>query len=950
MTAARLPLATYRVQLSGRFPLSEAARLVPYLAALGVSDVYSSPVLRARTGSTHGYDVVDPAEIDPQIGGERGIDALHAALRAYDMSLLLDIVPNHMAACSENPWWTDVLEHGPDSPFARFFDIDWDLLSDSAAAPRKVLLPILGDRFGTELERGALRMHLHRDGLELRYFEHRLPLAMSAYAVVSDAALTSGLLHDAGVRALTRLRARIAAAGARSGHGGSSAYAQRIRVRRAFAELCRTSARVRGGVRAALRRLNGRPGRAASFSPLQALLDQQHYRLASWRSAAHLINYRRFFDINDLVGLRVEDRRVFAATHLRVLSLLERGIVSGLRIDHVDGLRDPERYLRTLTSEMRRRAGRRGGPPPFVVVEKILAADESLPRGWDAAGTTGYDFQNAVNGVFIDTAGLRQLRVLYARATGDRRSLADMGYRLQKDIMGQLFRAPIRALSLSLLRLAAEDRHARDLSPSELRTALVEVTACLPVYRTYAGPRGVSPADREHVSQAVAAALRRAGRRSAPSPAVDFLRRVLLLETSAPATHRNWLEFTLRWQQFSTAVAAKGVEDTAFYRFHPLLSLNAVGADPERLTAFVGVERFHARMRRRRQSCPATLNATSTHDSKRSEDVRARISVLSEMPRVWQRSLQRWRRLNAGARSVIDGAAVPDVNEELFIYQNLLGVWPLAAREERGLRPRFEQFVVKANREAKLHTSWSNPNPDYEAALVRFVSVILALSPRNAFLRDFRRLQQRIAYFGAINSLAQVLIKVTAPGIPDFYQGNELWDFSLVDPDNRRPVDFAARQRALRSLRNARAPGRRALRAALLTRWRDGRIKLFVTQAALQARRAHRQVFEAGAYLPLETTGRHKRHILAFARRLQNQWALTIVPRCVAALDSRVRAPLGRVDWADTAVALPRRAPAGWRCCFSSAEIAAPRRPGQAPQLEVSDVLDAFPVSLLLPR
>jgi len=936
VSAARAAVATYRLQLSQQFTLRDAARVVPYLADLGISNVYLSPILKARTGSTHGYDVVDPTRINPELGRDAALAALHQQLRRHQMGLLLDIVPNHMAAGSENAWWMDVLEHGPASCYARVFDIDWGLLP---GASEKVLLPILGDRFGAVLERGELRLALGVDRLELHYHDHRLPVAIRSYPIVLDAAKEAAASRPVAQRcASVAARIRWAAV-------TPEVHVVAAQLQDEFAALLR-AAGPRRALQTALKRINGRAGRTASFDALESLIDQQHYRLAWWRSAPHLINYRRFFDINDLVGLCVERPEVFAATHGLICSLVEQGVVTGLRIDHIDGLRDPREYLCGLQGALQPRMASGSGRVP-VLVEKILSADELLPGDWPVAGTTGYDFLNAVNGIFIHAHGLRRLRSMYAQITEDRRSLADVTYRLQKDVMRDLFRAQVRTLSRQLARLAADDRHACDVAPSELKSALVELTACLPVYRTYIDERGPSPNDRAHIVKAFESATRRADPRRVSAPTLDFVQRVLLLDTPRVHQRAAWQEFVRRWQQFTGAVAAKGVEDTAFYRFAPLVSLNAVGADPEHLTAFVGVERFHGRMIERQQAWPATMNATSTHDSKRSEDVRARINVLSEIPDAWRACLTRWRRWNAVHRTALDGVQVPDANEELFIYQNLLGVWPLERSPLKGLQERFEQFVIKANRESKLHTSWTNPNADYEAALLRFVAAILRRSRRNRFLPDFLRLQQRVAYFGAINSLAQLLVKLTAPGVPDFYQGNELWDFSLVDPDNRRPVDFEARRKALRDIDAKLHRDRMAGLSSLRTNWRDGSIKLFATREGLRLRRQFREFFRLAEYVPLETTGRHAHHVLAFARRHDRQWMVTVVPRCLALLSPKPRPELGRVNWADTAVLLPEAAPGRWSSYFCATPAVATNGSSATRRLLVSQLLRAFPVALL---
>jgi len=712
------PVSTYRLQLNRQFRFADAQALVPYLKELGAGHLYVSPILAARRGSSHGYDGVDPTRVNPELGGERPFRALARELARAGMGLLVDIVPNHMAASHENPWWWDVLKSGRDSAWAGLFDIDWRPPEPELRG--KVLLPVLGDSLDAVLGRGEIRLARARDGLVARYFAHRFPIF---------------------------------------GRGGAMP-------------------RSAGG--------------------LARLLAAQHYRLAFWRRGDAGLNYRRFFNVSELVCLRMEKRRTFEAAHAYLARLAESMGGFDLRVDHIDGLQDPSAYLRAL--------GERFGADRYVVVEKILGRGERLPADWPVAGTTGYDFLNELNGLFVDRRGMQRLERIRARFTVDGTAFEDAAYAGKKRVLEMHFRGELRALGGRL----------RD---PEWTAALGEVTACLPVYRTYIRPGLIGAQDRRAIRQAV-----REARRRGPSLRPAALRGVeeaLLAPEAELATH---------WQKFTSSVMAKGVEDTAFYRHSALISANEVGGDPG--SPAIVPEELHRRLRSRRRRAP--MNATSTHDTKRGEDARARINVLSEVPEEWEAHLSRWRRWNEPHRREVWGRLVPDRQEELFLYQTLLGAWPATARDRDGFRGRLKDYLIKAAREAKLSTSWVEVDPDHEAALLGFADAILRASPRNRFLPSFLRLQARMARAGALNSLAQVAVKAVAPGVPDFYQGTELWDLSLVDPDNRRPVDFARRRRMLAGLRRRRP---KDLAPDLAADWADGRVKLFLTWKALSLRR-----------------------------------------------------------------------------------------------------------------
>jgi (1->4)-alpha-D-glucan 1-alpha-D-glucosylmutase len=712
--------------------------------------------------------------------------------------------------------------------------------------------------------------------------------------------------------------------------------------------LCLKYPEVRAGFDKTLHLFNGTRGDPESFNSLGFLLADQVYRLGFWKLAAEEINYRRFFDVSDLVGLRVEDPHVFAARHVQILQLIAESRVTGFRVDHIDGLRDPQGYLERLQAAAREQEKGKGrGKEFFVIVEKILADRETLPAEWPACGTTGYDFLNLLNGIFVSPDGFAALREAYGRLTGHRESYHEITYRSKKKVMEDLFAGEINIYAHALGRLAAQDRRARDVPLSELRYALIELTACLPVYRTYIRQSEIAKSDRSYIEQALNEASERTPAFRAGPPAFDFLRSVLVpasLEAEADKEEAR-LDFVMLWQQFTGAVTAKGVEDTALYLYNPMVSVNEVGGDPGGPATLL--EDFHRVMKFRQERMACTLNATSTHDTKRSEDVRARINVLSEIPSQWERCVQRWHKWNQVHKQVIEGMPAPDLNDELLIYQTLVGIWPFQAEEVPLLSDRLKDYMVKSVREAKAHTDWIHPNAGYEDAVSRFVESLFRQSGDNKFLKDFLRFHQTVSLFGALNSLSQMLIKITSPGIPDLYQGTELWDFSVVDPDNRRPVDFKLRLEALEDSRRKAHEDLPGLLRELLVRWQDGRVKFFVADKALDFRKALPDLFRDGQYLPIEAGGSRREHVCAFARRLGRVWSLVVAPRWASRLAPPTKFPLGRDAWKGTTLILPKAAPRTWVNILTEEKCSAVPGPrGHA--LPVRNILKSFPVALLV--
>ncbi|HYI16648.1 MAG TPA: malto-oligosyltrehalose synthase, partial [Thermomicrobiales bacterium] len=783
------PVSTYRVQFNKDFPFANGEAIIPYLHRLGVTTLYASPLFKARSGSAHGYDVTDPGQMNPELGGEEGFETFSDTLRQHEMTLLLDIVPNHMAASPENLWWLHVLENGPSSEYSSYFDIVWQTSTSGEPLESKVVLPILGSHYGTILE--SQELQVVRDGGEfyVAYWDNRLPLDPKTYRVVLEqryGILRDRLNHHPNAyreyEALIELTEEMPDRLTVDPELVERRRTGTTRLKAEIVRLCETYPEINEFIEENLWLVNGTEGDPQSFDTLDHLISAQAYRLAFWRVANAEINYRRFFDIADLVSMRIEDEEVFRARHERLIGLIGSGRLHGLRIDHIDGLHDPQGYLDRLQAFLApaRDELATGEQQTYILVEKILAEHEHLREEWQTAGTTGYDFLNLVNGLFIDSDATPKLTDIYERISGIRQPLEEVAYQQKRRVMAELFSGDVRALVGWLDRLSAYDRHGRDLTQRELGQALSELTSRFPVYRTYTRDLEVVDEDVAWVEQAIEPAIEA---RPDLRRAFNFLRRVLTLNfpSSLPEEQKpEWLAFVMRWQQFAGPIMAKGHEDTALYIYHRLASVNDVGGEPGRIG--VPVEEFHARNALQARDWPHAMNATSTHDTKRSEDVRARMNVISEFADEWGERVERWRALNAGHKREIDGAALPEGNTEYLIYQTLVGAWPLEDEHVPEFRERLKAYLMKATREAKTHTSWINPNNDYEEAVNAFVDSILTDGDANAFVADFREFEQSTRWYGALNSLTQALLKITSPGVPDLYQGNELWDFSLVDP------------------------------------------------------------------------------------------------------------------------------------------------------------------------
>jgi (1->4)-alpha-D-glucan 1-alpha-D-glucosylmutase len=997
----RVPSATYRLQLTPGFTFRDAGDIVPYLHALGVTDCYTSPVLQARAGSSHGYDVCDHSRLSPNLGGSEGFEALAQALRGCRMGLILDAVPNHMGIADPgNPWWTDVLENGPGSVYASYFDIDWHPVNPDLE--NKVLLPLLEDQYGRVLEAGKIRLAYDEGTFFLSYHEHRLPVAPCTYPAILEPpladlarALGEGHPHLGELRSILTALRYLPPRTDPSSDKVSERHREKEVVKRRLAALAAASPDIRAAIDASVRTFNGAPADPRSFDQLDALIERQAYRLAFWRVAAEEINYRRFFDINELAAIRMELPEVFRATHEVLFRLLAEGKATGLRIDHPDGLRDPAGYFRQLqehyllalagdvpearpeglaravAAHLAACPGRDEGPaawPLYVVAEKILAEGEPLPPDWAVDGTTGYDFLTAVNGLFVDGEAREAFDRIYQSFTGTSTAFDQRVASAKKMTMLVSMASEINALAHQLDRIAERNRRCRDFTLNSLTFALREVIACLPVYRTYiTGPGTVSPRDRSVVEQAAEEAKRRNPRTA--EAVFDFVRDAVLLnglEDFPEVDRPRLIDWALKFQQLTGPIMAKSVEDTVFYTYNRLASLNEVGGSPDQFG--VSVAAFHRKNLKRLERWPHSLLATSTHDTKRSEDVRARLNALSELAGEWQAALARWGRLNSSKKAVVEDKPAPDRNDEYLLYQTLLGAWPAEPAPSETVaqfRERVAAYMQKATKEAKVHTSWVNPNEEYDAAVQQFVFRLLP-DPRSAcepaagwpargsgdpFLDELLAFQRRVAFFGYFNSLAQVLLKLTCPGVPDLYQGTELWDLSQVDPDNRRPIDYRIRREMLAELRH-RIDGAghdlTKLTDELLAGLPDRRIKLFLVHQTLSFRRAHPEVFARGEYLPLEAVGARRDHVCAFARSAEDGTVLVIVPRLVVGLTGGdERPPLGLEVWGKTRLLLPPElASRRYRNIFTGEVLAPGSHEGLADSL-LGKALGRFPVALL---
>jgi (1->4)-alpha-D-glucan 1-alpha-D-glucosylmutase len=926
MSEASVPRATYRLQFHRGFGFKDAAAVARYLVQLGISHVYASPYLKARPGSTHGYDIVDHSKLNPELGDEAAFRDMCSAFHDAGLGQVLDFVPNHIGVGgADNAWWLDVLEWGPDSEYAGWFDIDWD--PDRRYLQGKLLVPFLADQYGTVLESGQLRLRFEPESGSFAvwaYDTHKLPICPLHYQrVLGDEHPDLERLGDA-FSGLSDWRPRVA---------------QRARdLQSVLGALAQQRTDVREALQAAVNRINGEPGRLETWRRLDALIQDQHWRAAHFRVAADDINYRRFFNINELAGLRMELPELFEQAHRLVFALLRDGLLGGLRIDHVDGLFDPKQYLCRL---------RQHAPGPFyLVVEKILARHETLREDWPVEGTTGYEFANLVLDLLVDPSGEEGFTQVYTEFTGEDRSFEQIVHDCKIRIMLNEMASELNVLARDAGRAARQNPRTADFTRNILQRALKEIVACFPVYRTYVdGAAEPTSADRRDIDWAVALARRYEA--DVDQSVFDFLHRLLTTDLVAQPrsgySRQAVVSLAMRVQQYSGPVMAKGLEDTAFYRYNRFVALNEVGGHPDHFG--ITLASFHRANSQRAERWPHAMLGTSTHDTKHGEDVRARLAVLSEMPEEWARQVQAWSRLLRARRGGVDGTGPPDRNDEYLLYQLLLGAWPAELTGSTSLDPermrafaeRIEAAMIKSLREAKLHSTWASPDTAYEEATLEFARDALEISRSNAFLGVFLPFQERIGRLGVHNSLIQTALKLTLPGMPDFYQGTELWDLSLVDPDNRRPVDYELRAEQLERVTSLLELDRARAMLDMMEHWHDGSIKLAVISTLLAYRRDHPDLFEHGRYEPLSAAGGKAEHICAFARSYEADALMVAAAR----FPSRLQAD---PDWNGTEIPTPALGgQTHWRDLLSGHQIALHQ------PIDVATVLKYLPIAVLVP-
>lgn len=928
----RIPTATYRIQFNSSFGFDAAKVITNYLAELGISDLYASPIFKARAGSTHGYDIVDPTQLNPELGTQEDFEALVQDLQQRSIGWLQDIVPNHMAYDSENKYLMDVLENGPDSNYVDYFDITWN--SPFASTDEPILAPLLGNFYGDSLENGEIQLKYDESGFNVNYYNLKLPLKLESYAKfltqnLGKLAKSSGRKHPTFVRLLGILYM--------VKNIPSEATAQQRQDQAAFVkgllwELYTDNDDVKTYINENLQLFNGEPGKPESFNLLDSLLSEQFFRLSYWKVGAEEMNYRRFFTVNELISVKVEELKVFKSTHNLICKLVHEGKFTGLRIDHIDGLYDPAQYL----DRLKEKTG-----DTYITVEKILQPGEELPKNWPIQGTSGYDYLNYLNGIFCKTGNEDHFTQIYWDFTGTRTTSEQIVPEKKHLIIERNLAGDIDNLTFLLKKIASKYRYGNDFTINGLKRALAEVLTRFPIYRTYINQEGISASDRPYIQEVIEAA-------KANTPLLqnelNFIEKLLLLEYDDSLTQAEkdqWLYFVMRLQQYTGPLMAKGVEDTALYVYNRFIALNEVGSEPGRFG--ISVSEFHDFNQKRLDSWPLAMSASSTHDTKRGEDVRARLNVLSEIPEEWQKQVRTWSEINRFHKKTVKRLTMPDRNDEYLFYQTLVGAYPFFEHEYASCVERVKDYLLKAIREAKVYTAWLRENSTYENAFIDFVSAVLESSQDNPFLKEFVPFQKRVAYYGIFNSLSQALLKIASPGIPDFYQGTELWDFSLVDPDNRRPVDYETRQSYLKTIKDQAKTDILKLIDELLATKEDARIKLFLTHQALKARREYLETFEKGNYLPVEVSGKFQEHILAFARSNGSKTIVTIAPRFFTNLIQPGEYPLGQQIWDDTTLKLPAGASI-WKDAITEQPVQAHGT------LLIGEALKYFPVALLVSK
>jgi len=928
-----IPTATYRLQFNPEFGFQHAGRIARYLADLGISHIYASPIFEARKGSAHGYDIVDPNRLNPELESGCNFQTLHRKLVKNNIRWLQDIVPNHMAFDSANRMLMDVLENGAFSNYYHFFDIDWHPLQ-RAAMRERVTAPFLGRPLEQCMAEGELKLSFDAMGFAVNYYHLKLPVRIESYSKLLDP-----------IR--TKLRQKLG-----DGHMDYANFARVVkhienlslskstdrhriqRIKRRLEDLWHNNAVIRQCIEEELETCHQDLKKGKGLENFGGLLSRQVFALCCWKVAADEINYRRFFDINELICLCQENPNVFDTTHELLKTLVRDGYINGVRIDHVDGLADPAGYLQRLRDHL---------GDIYIIVEKILESEEPLPVSWPIQGSTGYDFTHRLNGLFCAAENQDAFNRIYQAFSGRTESFEHIVYRCKRQILKNHLGGDLNNLAERIKKVADQTPWGCDMTCRRIKQSLTELLAGFPVYRTYIDHKGPDVTDRTFIQRAEEFALQH---RAELAPELTFIKGLLLEKTSkalckeSPDPANDIEKIIIKFQQLTAPLTAKGFEDTALYVYNRLISLNEVGGDPCRFGS--SANSFHEFIQTRAFDWPHTMNSTATHDSKRGEDVRARINVLSELPGEWENHLNRWQALNRKKKSRINGRIIPDLNEEYLLYQTLVGTFPFEDAPGDVFIKRISHYLVKALREAKIHSSWTDINEEYETALVSFVQKILHPVRGIPFMNSFLPFFKKIASYGIWNTLSQTLIKITAPGVPDFYQGTELFDFHLVDPDNRRPVDFDIRKRYLSEISAAVSSDPLHMIREVMANRRDGRIKLFLIARALGTRSRHAALFQRGTYVPLAASGKYKDHVVAFARTHESRCGITVVPRFLTGMITETQSPIGRRVWEDTEIIFPESRASRWKNMFTQEILRAES------SLKLADMLQHFPCALLI--
>ncbi len=926
----QIPVATYRIQFNSDFGFREAKKIIPYLAMLGISHLYASPIFKAKNGSTHGYDIVDQNQLNPELGSKDDFNTLIKTVKTYDLLWLQDIVPNHMAYSYENHWLMDVLENGRHSPYFNFFDIDWK--HPCKKLNKRLLAPFLGKFYLKAIEDGEIYLSYNNTGITVNYYDLKFPLKTATYEFILAWRIDSlekklGGKHPDFIQYLDILYLLNDIQHIKN----KGKYKNRIiQIKRLLWELYNQNNKLKNFIDKNIIIFNGNKGEPASFKLLDQLLLKQLFCLDFFKVSTKEINYRRFFNINDLISLKVEADETFNEIHLFIFKLIKENKIQGLRVDHIDGLYDPAKYLKWL----REKTG-----DTYTVIEKILDITENIPSTWPIQGSTGYDFLNYVNGLFCDRKNKKKINNIYEQFIGKEICYEKSVRNMKKLIIEKHMAGDLDNLERLVYNIAKNHPHHIHFSHYGLKKALKKIIIHFQIYRLYISSDYFSKNDRITIKKIISSVIK-----NAPDLLyeLNLIKDILLLnfrKNISMEEEAEWLHVIMKFQQLTGPVMAKGFEDTFFYVFNRLLSLNEVGGYPDCFG--ITLKDFHDFLKKRLKSFPHTLNTTSTHDTKRGEDVRARINILSEIPGEWENCIRNWSRINKTKKELSkNGTSVPDKNDEWFLYQTLVGAFPWEDSEYHCFVKRIKNYIIKAIREAKINTEWLNPNTEYEKKFLSFIDKILKPSETNSFLKIFLPFQKKIAFYGISNSLSQTLLKITSIGIPDFYQGTELWDLNLVDPDNRRSVNFKKREIFLKQINNNK--NILSLIKEISDCRKDGRIKLFLIQKALQAIKQNHSLFKHGQYLPLDVKGRYKDNIIAFGRCHEHKWSITIVQRFPTRLFNKDEWPYNVEIWKDTLIVLPDNTPQIWENIITSQFMQGREK------ILVEKALKYFPVALLI--